>query len=160
MLEFMGRSNIVDKNIIKQEDAMSIERSTGTGIPVVVRSQPGCLVQILYFIFIGWWLGALAVSLAYLLFLTIIGMPLGVIIINKIPYLMALRNTEPTISIAGQSTHQRNIFIRIIWFFLIGFWLTAVWLTIAYIFCGTIIGMPIGFWMFDKTPAILTLHKS
>jgi uncharacterized membrane protein YccF (DUF307 family) len=140
-----------------QENAMSIEKSTG--IPVVVRSQPGCLVQFLFFIFIGWWLGAAAVSIAYLLFLTIIGIPLGVVIINKIPYLMALRNTEPAISYGHQETKQVNIFIRIIWFLLIGWELTAIWLSFAYFLCCTIIGMPIGFWMFDKAPAMLTLHR-
>lgn len=139
---------------------MSSNQITVPGKPVVVRSQPGCLVQFLFFIFIGWWLGALAVSVAYLLFLTIIGIPFGVVIINKIPFLIALRNTEPAISIAGQNTQQRNILIRIIWFFLLGWELTAVWLSIAYLFCLTILGMPIGFWMFDKAPALLTLHKN
>jgi uncharacterized membrane protein YccF (DUF307 family) len=138
---------------------MSSNQTNIPGMALVVRSQPGCLVQFLFFIFIGWWLGALAVSIAYLLFLTIIGIPLGVMIINKIPYLMALRNTEPIISIAGKKTQQINIFIRIIWFLLLGWELTAIWLTVAYLFCDTIIGMPIGFWMFDKAPALLTLHK-
>ncbi len=138
---------------------MTMNRTNPPGMNVVVRSQPGCLIQLLYFVFIGWWLGALAISLAYLLFLTIIGMPLGVMIINKIPLLIALRNTEPVISIAGQKTKQRNILIRIIWFLLLGWELTALWLAIAYLFCDTIIGLPIGFWMFDKTPAVLTLHK-
>ncbi len=127
---------------------------------VVVRSQPGCLVQLLFFIFIGWWLGGLAVTLAYLLFLTIIGIPLGVMIINKIPYLMALRNTEPVISTPGHNARQINIIIRVVWFFLLGWELTALWISIAYIFCLTILGMPIGFWMFDKAPGLLTLHQS
>lgn len=128
--------------------------------PVIVRSQPGCLVQILYFVFIGWWLGGAAIALAYLLFLTIIGIPLGVMILNKIPYLLALRQTEPTIAYVGVKTVQHNILIRAIWFFLIGISVTAGWLFIAYILACTIIGMPIAFWMFDKTPAILTLHKA
>lgn len=36
--------------------------------PVQVQRQPGCLVQLIFFVFVGWWLGALAVGLAYLLF--------------------------------------------------------------------------------------------
>ena len=127
---------------------------------IIVRNQPGCLVQLLYFVFIGWWLGALAISLAYLLFLTILGIPLGVMIINKIPYLMALRQTDPVISYAGSAAAQHNFIIRALWFLLIGFWLTALWLSLAYIFACTIIGMPIGFWMFDKAPALLTLRRN
>jgi uncharacterized membrane protein YccF (DUF307 family) len=126
---------------------------------IMVRSQPGCLIQFIYFIFIGWWLGALAMTLAYLLFVTILGIPLGVLIINKLPYLMALRQTEPIISVVGVNSTQHNFLIRAVWFLLIGFWLTALWLSVAYLLACTIIGMPIGFWMFDRAPAILTLHR-
>ena len=127
--------------------------------PIIIRNQPGCLVQVFFFLIFGWWLGALAIILSYLFFLTILGIPIGVMIINKIPYLMALRNTEPVISLLGQDTKQINIFLRIIWFILLGWELTALWLILGYLFCCTIIGMPIGFWMFDKAPGLLTLHK-
>lgn len=130
------------------------------GLPtIIVRSQPGCLVQLIYFAFVGWWLGGFAVTLAYLLFVTIIGIPLGVMIINKLPYLMALRQTEPVISLAGVNTPQHNLLIRATWFLFVGWWLTALWLLIAYFLAGTIIGMPISFWMFDKIPTLLTLRR-
>ncbi len=127
--------------------------------PIVIRKQPGCLVQALYFIFIGWWLGGLAMSLAYLLMLTIVGIPAGIAIINKIPYLMALRETEPIVSYVGVQESQYNIFIRVLWFILVGWWFTAIWLSVAYILALTIIGMPLAFWMFDKAPMLLTLKK-
>jgi hypothetical protein len=88
--------------------------------PIILRSQAGCLVQFIYFLFIGWWLGGIALSIAYFLFLTIIGIPLGVMIINKIPYLIALRQTEPIISFAGVNTPQHSLLIRAIWFSLVG----------------------------------------
>ncbi len=128
--------------------------------PVIVRSQPGCLIQIPYFLLIGWWLGAAAIVLAYFLFLTLLGIPLGVTILNKIPYLLALRQTEPTISYYGAKTVQHNLLIRALWFFMIGSWVTIVWLFIGYVLACTIIGMPLAFWMFDKAPVIFTLHKS
>ncbi|MFN8465475.1 MAG: YccF domain-containing protein [Caldilineaceae bacterium] len=127
---------------------------------VIVRSQPGCLVQLIYFVFIGWWLGAFAVNLAYLLFVTVLGIPLGVMIVNKLPYLMALRRTEPAVSYAGTQTHQVNFFVRAIWFVFVGWWLTLIWLNIAYLLCVIIVGMPIGFMMFDKAPGLLTLHRN
>lgn len=126
---------------------------------LIVRSQPGCLMQFLYFVVIGWWLGGLSVVLAYVLFLTILGIPLGVAMINKLPYLLALRQTEPMIAYVGMQTAQHNFLIRTIWFLAIGFWLTAIWLVLAYFIACTIIGMPIGFWMFDRAPALLTLHR-
>ncbi len=64
---------------------MSDKHVNVTVKPIVIRNQPGCLVQLFFFVFIGWWLGALAIILAYALFLTVIGIPLGVMIINKIP---------------------------------------------------------------------------
>ncbi len=126
---------------------------------IVVRSQPGCLIQILYFAFIGWWLGALAITLAYLLMLTILGIPLGIMIINRIPYLIALRETAPIISYAGERPGQQPFGLRAIWFAFIGWWAAALWLSAAYAIALTIIGLPIGFWMFDRAPAVLTLHR-
>ena len=127
---------------------------------IVVRSHPGCLIQFIFFLFIGWWLGAAAVSIAYLLFLTVIGIPLGVMLINKTPYLMALRETDTVVTYYGQTVKQHNILLRGLWFIVAGWWITALWLAIGYFFACTIIGMPIGFWMFDQAPALLTLHRS
>jgi len=127
--------------------------------PIIVRKQPGCIIQLLFFIFIGWWLGALAISVAYFFFVTVIGIPLGVMIINKIPLLMALRETEPMVSVYGLRMQQYNFFLRAVWFLLVGWWAALVWLTLGYLMACTIIGMPIGFWMFDKAPAILTLRR-
>jgi uncharacterized membrane protein YccF (DUF307 family) len=129
--------------------------------PAQVRKQPGCLVQLLFFLFIGWWLGGISVGLAYVLFIFIITIPLGVKIINKVPYLMALREPEISVTPWGQvPVKQRNILLRIVWFFLIGFWFTGIWMALAYLLCCTILGMPIGFWMFDRSPALLTLRRS
>jgi uncharacterized membrane protein YccF (DUF307 family) len=86
------------------------------GMPSMqVRHQPGCLMQLLYFMFIGWWLGALAVVLAYLCFGFIITIPFGVMIINKIPYLMALREVPRVITPWGEvKAQQHNIILRAI----------------------------------------------
>ena len=43
---------------------------------------PGCLIQALWFIFIGWWLGALSIAFAWFLNITIIGLPLGMAILT------------------------------------------------------------------------------
>jgi uncharacterized membrane protein YccF (DUF307 family) len=132
------------------------------GAPVMqVHRQPGCLIQLLYFCFIGCWLGGLAVGLAYLLFALVITIPLGVKIINRIPYLMALRQPPLAVTPWGEvKVQQHNILLRAVWFVFVGFSLTAIWMSLAYLLCITIIGMPAGFWMFDRAPALLTLRKS
>lgn len=129
--------------------------------PVNVQRKTGCLLQLIYFLFIGWWLGALAVVLAYFLFALVITIPLGVKIINRIPYLMALREPPQQLTIWGQElkVQQRPFLLRALWFVIVGLWLTLLWMVLAYLLCLTLIGMPLGFWMFDRAPALLTLHR-
>lgn len=144
------------------DQPINVNVNVGAPGPVQVQHKTGCLLQLIYFIFIGWWLGGLAISLAYFLFIPVITIPLGVKIINRIPYLMALRESPQQMTLWGQQVEvkQHNIILRTVWFILIGLWVAAVWMSVAYVLCLTIIGMPIGFWMFDKTPAILTLRRS
>jgi uncharacterized membrane protein YccF (DUF307 family) len=138
---------------------------------VVVETQknPGCLLQILWFLFVGIWLGQAWMVVAWFLMVTIIGIPIGVKMLNMLPKVMALR--EPTrrvmISTNGSGQVQRremdvpqiNIVLRAIYFILIGWWLSALWMEAAYAISLTIIGLPIGFWMFDRVPAILSLKR-
>ncbi len=139
---------------------VNVNVGPGYSGPVQVRRQTGCLMQVIYFLFIGWWLGALAVSLAYFLFALVITIPLGVAIINRIPYLMALREPPQLLTPWGVvQVQQHPMLLRAIWFLLVGLWLALFWMSLAYMLCLTIIVVPIGFWMFDKTPALLTLHR-
>ena len=133
------------------------------------RKGPGCLVQALWFLAIGWWAGAFWISLAWVLMVTIIGIPLAVMMINALPKVIALREPGSDVTViktgdvtvidASGKVPQHNILLRAIYFLLIGIWLSAFWMSVAYLFCLTIIGMPVGFWMFEKTPAVLSLKR-
>jgi len=57
----------------------------------VPHQEINLLVRILYFLVIGWWLGALALKVGWILCITIIGMPLGLVILNRLPLLMTLK---------------------------------------------------------------------
>ena len=128
---------------------------------VAVRQGPGCLIQLLWFVFVGWWLGSLAVGAAYVLFLFIVTIPLGIAILNNIPKIMALREPPKLVTAYGPvSTPQINILVRALWFIVVGWWLAAIVMTVAYALCMTVIGLPIGFLMFDAVPGILTLRRS
>ena len=51
------------------------------------------------------------------------------------------------------------LMFAVLYFLLIGWWLSALWMEVAYALCLSIIGLPIGFWMFDQVPALLTLRQ-
>ena len=136
--------------------------ATNDSRPVVaVKQGPGCLIQILWFVFIGWWLGSFAVAAAYFLFVFIITIPVGIAILNNIPKIMALREPPKMVTPYGPvDTPQHNIILRALWFVLVGWWLAAIVMTVAYALCMTVIGLPIGFLMFDRVPGILTLRRA
>jgi uncharacterized membrane protein YccF (DUF307 family) len=131
--------------------------------------KPGCLVQLIWFLCIGWWAGQLWILGAWFFMLTVIGIPLGVKMINRLPYVIALRRQDAAVVVTvadgrrvvrvGGERPQRNLLLRTIYFLLVGWWLSALWMEGGYFLCATIIGIPIGFWMFDKTPAILSLRR-
>lgn len=139
--------------------------------PVVIRqraSEPGCLLQILWFVFVGWWLGLAAISVAWVLNVTIVGLPLGMAILNNIPQFLALQSPERylrtvaaggRIYVAESGTPQVNFFVRAAYFLLIGWWWSAVWLSIAYALCATVVLLPLGLPMFRMTPAMTTLRR-
>lgn len=49
------------------------------------------LVRGIYFVFVGWWLTAIWITAAYALFVTIIGIPIGIMMLNVIPTVATLQ---------------------------------------------------------------------
>ena len=126
-------------------------------------SRPGCLLQLLWFVFVGWWLGLLWVTLAWLMCVSIIALPLSITMLNRVPQIIALRGRRLVQVIPGAGVRdvpQINPIIRVIYFLLIGIWLSALWMVVAYALCLTIIGLPFGFLMFDAVPVIVSLKRT
>jgi uncharacterized membrane protein YccF (DUF307 family) len=145
----------------------------GQNQTVYVQNEkgPGCLIRGLYFLFVGMWLGAIWMLVAWFLNITIIGLPLGLAMLNSLPQVMTLRprRVQTTVTnvngqtVVSQGTvRQRPFLVRALYFLLIGFWLSLVWLIVAWVIGGFTLGLglPIAFWMFDRVPAITTLARN
>ena len=48
--------------------------------------------------------------------------------------------------------------VRVLWYLFIGWWLTGISLALGYLAAITIIGLPLAFWIFDRTGTLLTLR--
>jgi uncharacterized membrane protein YccF (DUF307 family) len=140
-----------------------------TETTVELQKNPGCLLQILWFAFIGIWLGQAWMAVAWFFMVTIIGIPIGVAMLNMLPKVIALRqpseeikvSIRPDGSLSKTEVHpeQVNIILRALYFIFIGWWVSAIWMEAAYAVCATIIGLPVGFWMFDRVPAVVSLKR-
>lgn len=137
---------------------------------VVPSSGPGCLVRGLYFIFVGSWLGLIWILVAWFFNLTIIGLPLGLAMINRIPQVMTLRpeRVQTTVEVRDGAPVVRQtplkqppFLLRALYFIVIGFWFSLVWMLLAWIFTGLTLGLllPLAFWMFDRVPCVTTLAR-
>lgn len=140
---------------------------------VVLAQQaagPGCLVRALYFCFVGLWLGALWTGLAWFLLVTIIGLPLGLMMLNRIPQVMTLKpvrtqtqvtTTGGVVVVSQGQVAQQPFWLRAVYFVAVGWWLSGLWLGFAWGLIGATfgLGLPLAFWMFDRTPAIVTLAR-
>lgn len=128
-------------------------------------SAPSFGVRAVWYIFIGWWLGGLVITLGYL---TCWIPPLSFWFLNRIGRAMTLRpitkSWEYVQTAAGvvlREVKQQQVawYWRGLYFICIGLWIGAVWLTLAYVLCLTVILMPIGMMMINRTPGVITLEK-
>ena len=134
--------------------------------PVIVRqSGPGLLVRALYFILFGLWFSGIWAAVAWVLCVTIIGLPFGLWMLNRLPQVVTLKPSRSDLvltttgRVLERDVPQAPFLLRALYFLLIGWWLSAVWIAVAWALCASIIGMVIGFWMFDRVPAIITLAR-
>lgn len=135
--------------------------------PILIQRNdgPGLLIRVVYFILLGWWFSAIWAVAAWILCLTIIGLPFGLYMLNRLPQVVTLRPSRSDLvltttgRIIERDIPQLPFLLRAVYFLLIGWWLSAVWITIAWALNASIIGMVIGFWMFDRVPALITLSR-
>lgn len=136
---------------------------------VVVESRgPNLLLRAVWFIFIGWWLTGLVTAIAWAALVTVIGIPLFAFLVNRVPSVLTLRprskrwesRTEGDVTFLREvNTAQRPLWQRALYLVVIGWWFSAIWMIVAWVLCVIVIGLPIGIWMYNRTPAVTTLMR-
>ncbi|MFC7204960.1 YccF domain-containing protein [Haloferax namakaokahaiae] len=115
------------------------------------------LVRALWFVFIGWWATPVVVNIAWFLNATVIGIPLGIALINLVPTVLSLKEPRERDTHEGRSQH--SFVVRAVYFVFVGWWLSWFWANAAAFFAVTIIGLPIAFWMFNRLPYVTSLYR-
>lgn len=65
--------------------------------------------------------------------------------------------TDPK-TVATHGKRGPNFFLRALWYIFIGWWPTGISLTVGYLAGLTVIGLPLAFWIFNRTGTLLTLR--
>jgi uncharacterized membrane protein YccF (DUF307 family) len=134
---------------------------------VVEVKKHGFIVRALYYIFIGWWFGLLWALLSWLVYATVIGAPLGAVMLNKVPGMISLKQRDKRYNVVStggghdvveEKPQQRRWWIRVIYYpFGLIFSLIAIF--VGWLLCVFIITLPLGIIIFNKVPAIASLHR-
>jgi uncharacterized membrane protein YccF (DUF307 family) len=121
------------------------------------------LLRFVWFILIGWWLGQIAIAVAWFFNATIIGLPIGLFIINRLPMIITLRPPSVDWNLVGDVYRavpkpQLPLLVRAVYFLLVGWWFSLLWLEAAYLLILPIVTIPVSFFMFSKSAAVTTLR--
>jgi uncharacterized membrane protein YccF (DUF307 family) len=133
-------------------------------IRIEQRSGPNILIRVIYFFVFGLWFSGIWAAIGWILCVTIVGLPVGLWMLNRMPQVVTLAPQRNNLVIVGNQVYQSSVpqrpfLIRALWFVLVGWWLSALWLLVAWALSVSIIGMVFAFWMFDRVPAIITLAR-
>ena len=151
-------------------DAVTILMEAAMSQTVIVhKSGPNLLVRFVWWLFIGWWASGIVVTIAWLALITIIGIPLGIWLINRLPSVLTLRprtrawligqDANGRTIISEQARPQPSWIVRGLWFVLIGWWASGLWMALAWVIQLTVIGIPLALLMFNRTPFIASLYR-
>lgn len=131
-------------------------------------SSPSILARAVWFIFIGWWATGIWLGIAWLLNLTIIGIPIGFKMINYVPKVVSLKgrtveneviSEDGEVKIMQGNREQRSLVVRAVWFIFAGWWASGLWMGAAYLVTLTVVGLPFAIWMYGKLPLIVSLYR-
>jgi uncharacterized membrane protein YccF (DUF307 family) len=142
---------------------MTDSERNAAGDQFVDVEPPNLILRVIWFLLVGWWLAGILSVAAWALNATIIGLPLGLWIINRLPLAATLRPVSARYRLDDGTLRpaatQYPLVLRGIFFVLVGWWLSGLWMVVAYALLLTIVGMPAAFWMYGRIGAVTTLYQ-
>jgi uncharacterized membrane protein YccF (DUF307 family) len=132
-------------------------------------NDPGCLIRVLWYIFIGWWLSGFMIAIGWALVVTVIFLPVGLWVLHRVPWAQTLRPRtseftwtyeEGMTTVTETRIAQHPWYVRLVYIVLIGWWWGAIWLAIAWLFGLLIVTLPISILMIDRSPAMVSLQRN
>lgn len=129
-----------------------------------VKELPFILRAIWFFV-LGWEITAVWIIIAWVLNATIIGLPIGLWMIDRVPQVLTLKARAGAFVGTGDgprhfvAADQPPFLLRAVYFIFVGWWFSLVWAAIGWLLCLTIIGLPFGLVMLNRLPAVTTLQR-
>jgi uncharacterized membrane protein YccF (DUF307 family) len=127
------------------------------------------LVRAVWFVFIGWWLVGIMSAVAWFAMVTIIGLPLGIYLINHIPTFLTLRPRTTRLQWAVDQGGAARLVevnrvqtawpVRFVWFLFFGWWASAVVMVVGWALIVLILTLPLGLWIYNRVPFVASLYR-
>ena len=124
------------------------------------------LIRAVWFLLLGWHLSAYWIAIAWLLNVSIIGLPVGVWMLNRVPQILTLKADSGSYVLdktggVGRymAGRQHPLLLRAAYFVIFGWWISLVWASIGYLLSLTIIFLPVGVLMLNRLPFVTTLRR-
>jgi uncharacterized membrane protein YccF (DUF307 family) len=139
--------------------------------PMVITKQgPGMLIRTAWYIFIGWWLSGILMFAAGACIVSVILLPVGLALVNRLPAVMTLRpatqraittlNADGTLRVHLTEAAQRPMWQRALYFAFVGWWASLLTMAAAYFISLTIIGIPLALMILNRLPVVTTLRRN
>ena len=135
---------------------------------VQVHTGPGLLVRAVWFIVIGWWLTAFVSVIAWACLASIILLPVGIWLINRVPTVLTLRprtadlytwTDASGVHVGTIPIAQQHWVVRGVWFIFVGWWLSAIVMTVGYALVLLVITLPLGLMLYNRVPFAASLYR-
>ncbi len=121
-------------------------------------TQRSFLTRALWFLVVGWWLTPIVVNAAWFLNATIIGLPIGIKLVNLVPTALTLKEPR-SLDQSDYTGSQHSLAVRALYFVFIGWWFSWFWANAAVLVSITIVGLPVGIWMANRLPYVTSIYR-